>query len=183
MRHRSTWVWMAWVGAVSGCYSFGVEPDSSRPSHLTDKEKTVTTYSPVPIFMVAGAAKEGGGTKEWVGPVIKEKNEVADLERSWFPWPIFQTERRATNKSVAVPPVYWCHEDGGQGQEFIFPIFFRWRDGMQRTTFIAPLYKQVDHLEQDVGGRVRVSKTETWLWPLFNLTTEHKLEAVEEPED
>ena len=36
---------------------------------------------------------------------------------------------------------------------------------------------------ESVGGRVRVSKSESWLWPLFNLTTEHKLETVEEPED
>ena len=183
MTHRRMWLVIGMAVAVGGCHTFGVQPDEARSRQLAQRERTVVEDQFVPIFNVANTGTEGSRTKTWQGPFIQEKDDLADVERQWFPWPLFQTERRGTSKSVSYPPVYWCHDDGGQGQEYIFPIFFRWRDGMQRTTFILPCFMQVDHLEADVGGRVRIAKSESWIWPLFNKTTEYKLVPVEEPED
>lgn len=183
MKHSALWLAMGLAAAVAGCSEFGVTRDSDRPARFASRERSVRSVQTEPIFHMSGESERASHAKQWTGPLVHETDEVTDTEETWAPWPFVKTERRGTCTSVAFLPFYWRHEDGDQGWEYVFPIYSRYRYGMERTTYIFPLYKQVDYLEEGVGGRVRIGRTETWIWPLFNQTVEHKLEPVEEPED
>ena len=186
MKHNAMRLAACVVCALAGCiqmHDFGVQSDSTRSAELAAREKPVTTAQYEPIFGLAGHSDRARMTKTWYGPVVEEKDEVTDTQRNWAPWPLALFEQRGGTRSAAILPVYWGHDDGGHGQEYIFPLWWRQRLGMERTTSIFPLYKQVDYLEEDVGGRVRVAKSKSWFWPFFNRTTEHKLVPVREEED